>query len=240
MARRRDVEAAVRSVSMSADEQAKLAERFYRTKLRVYRATLRDLADRFTGAGAPERVELDPAILAALRAEADAHAASVAKTHNRAVRKQALAISSPGDGRDRKGLEAELGKFGRSRMRKRAEAIAVTESYGPHADAIVGFFRDAGVEPEFSFGGHPSDDDPVCGICKAIIAANPHSLADVIRIGVPHPFCRQAWHPLVSAAELPHAVDLGNTLGGIVGAPMLITREGSAERAAESVVASRG
>ena len=101
---------------------------------------------------------------------------SVARTHNRAIRKEALRIASPGDGRTRSDLEQELDRFGRSRMRQRAEPIAVTESYGPHADAILSFFRDAGVEPEFSFGGHPDDAEPVCAICQAIIAANPHSL----------------------------------------------------------------
>lgn len=236
MARRRDVEAAIRAVELADDEWA---QRFERTKVRVYLATLRSLADQFTSSGAGP-AGLSEQIRSTIHAEARAHARSVARTHNRAVRKQALRISSAGDGRTRADLERELRDYSRSRLRDRSEAIAVTESYGAHADAIASFFRDAGVEPEFSFGGHPDDAEPVCEICKAIIAANPHSLADVIRIGVPHPFCRQSWHPLIGQGALPDTVDSGRTPGGIVGEPMLIQRAGSERDAAESVVQSRG
>ena len=217
-----------------------MADRFYRTKIRVYKATLHDMADRFTGTGAPEQLQLSQEVKDALRKEAIDHARSVARTHNRAVRKEGLAISSPGDGRERSEITGELERFGRSRLRRRAEPIAVTESYGPHADAILSFFRDAGVQPEFSFGGHPDDAEPVCAICKAIIASNPHSFDDVLAIGVPHPNCRQSWHPLISRAELPAAVDMGRSLGGIVGEPMLIVREGGEQEAADSVVQGRG
>lgn len=240
MARRRDVEAAARAASMSDEDVERMADRFYRTKLRVYRDTLRDLANRFTRSGAPERVPLSQTIKDALRSEAERHARQVAQTHNSAVAKEALAISSHGDGKTRGDLETELGKFARRRMRERSELIAVTEAYGPHADSIVSFFRDAGIEPEFDFGGHPDDAPPVCAICQAIIASNPHSLADVIRIGVPHPFCRQTWHARLTAEQQSlDAFDLGQSLGSIVGAPTLIQREGGEQEAAESVVAAR-
>lgn len=241
MARRRDVESAARAAGFSDEDVARLADRFYRTKLRVYRDTLRDLADRFTRNGAPDRLPLSQTIKDALRAEAERHARQVADTHNSAVAKEALRISSHGDGRTKADLEGELSKFARSRMRKRSEMIAVTEAYGPHSDAIVSFFNDAGIEPEFDFGGHPDDSPPECVICRAIIASNPHSLADVVRIGIPHPFCRQTWHARLTAEQQGlEDFSLGQSLGGIIGAPTLIQREGGASEAAASVVAAQG
>lgn len=240
MARRRDLDAAARAAGMSDEDVSRLTERFYRTKLRVYRDTLRDLADRFTRNGPPRAIPLSQEIKDALRAEAETHALKVASTHNDAVARQAMKIAAPGDGRSKADLERELSRFGKSRMKDRAEMIAVTEAYGPHSDAIASFFRDAGIEPEFDFGGHPDDAPPVCSICRAIIAANPHSLAEVVRIGVPHPFCRQTWHPRLTAEQQQLGdFDLGQSLGGIIGAPSLIQREGGEQEAADSVVATR-
>lgn len=240
MARRRDVAAAARAAGLIDSEVAQLADRFYRTKLRVYRSTLRDLADRFTRNGAPKTIPLSDQVKEALRAEAEANARKVADTHNSAVASEAMKIASPGDGRDRAGLERDLSVFGKKRMKERAEMIAVTEAYGPHADAIVSFFRDAGVDPIFEFGGHPEDAPPVCVICQSIIAANPHSIEDVVTIGLPHPFCRQTWHPLFNPGDLPEDFNLGETLGGIIGQPTLIQREGGKQQAADAVVALRG
>lgn len=239
MARRRDVEAAVRAAGMGKREKDELAEKLLRAKTQVYRRTLRRLAERFTS-NAPSTVTLSKAIMDGLRRESERHARQIARTHNRAVADRALEISSAGDGRSRSELREELREWGAKRMRKRAKMIAVTEAYGPHADATLSFFRDAGVEPEFEFGGHIDDSDPACALCQALTATNPHSLEEVVAVGTPHPNCRQTWHPVnFDEREIPDELTFGASLGGIVGGETMVGREGGTEQAADAVLALR-
>jgi hypothetical protein len=124
--------------------------------------------------------------------------------------------------------------------------IAVTEMYWAHADALMAGFMEAGLgDAQFDFGGHPElgDEPPECAICAALEATNPHPLREVIRIGCPHPNCRQGWHArnleVLMLALQSQDVQLGARVAGIVGKPSLIARAGNRRKAAAAILSGR-
>jgi hypothetical protein len=216
-----------------------LAAKLYNAKRRVYRRSLLELARRL--GYEIERPELSEVVDGALVREARDHAERIARTYNRDLGRA---------GTQRKQLpnsevEPELRKWANARQRKRARPTAITEAYTAHADATLSAFIDLG-QPDvtFDFGGHPElgDAPPACDICAALIARNPWSLAEVVQIGNPHPGCRQDWHPNEydqRALPPPFDVELGQTLGGIIGTDPLISRAGGRAEAVEFVASLR-
>jgi len=204
-----------------------LADKLYRAKRRVFRATLLEVARSF---GSPVgRPSLSPEVEAALRSEASEHAAQIAATFNADL--EAKAADLPND---------ELEAWVRARQRRRARPTATTEAYSAHADAILSATRDLGLVAEFDFGGHPElgDADPMCEICQALMATNPHTFDEVVAIGTPHPACAQDWH-FARVDVRPDAAafdNLGTTPGGIVGNKTLIERAGGRQQAVDQVV----
>lgn len=238
MATKREIERAARRLAMGPPAVEELTEKLTASKRRVYRRTLLELATFFGYDVA--RPGLSDAVESALRDEARDHARSIARTYNRelAAAAQRMGPALPADE-----LDAQLQRWARGRQRRRAPLIAVTEAYGPHADATLAFFREVGLdEVLLQFGGHPElgDAPPACAICQAIVATNPHTLAEAAQIGTPHPNCRQSWHPArYEQRDLPATIDVGNITGGIVGTESLLTRAGGRDEAAEFVLRLR-
>ena len=176
---------ATMKLTMKERDVRALADKLYRAKRRVYRATLLEVARSF---GSPVgRPTLSDEVDAALHAEADAHAAGIAGTFNRDLARQA---KKPGV------TDEALRSWTVARQRKRARPTATTEAYSAHGDAILSATRDLGIAAWFDFGGHPElgDADPMCEICQALMATNPHPFERVAAIGMPHPACAQDWH----------------------------------------------
>lgn len=218
-----------------------MATRLYQAKQHVYLEAIRDVAQQLGILPLP--TELAPAVLAPLNIESRQHSRSIVKTFNKELAEYAFSHGRLLD-------EGELGTTLRAwidnRNATRAGMIAVTETYGPYADAIMASFRDAGLEDaKFDFGGHPElgDEPPECIICAALEAKSPHPLAMVVKIGNPHPNCRQAWHavnPVALRARLTDkSVVLGRKPSGIVGKSSLIHRAGSREAAARAIRSGR-
>lgn len=208
------------------EEVELLAQALYERKVAVYVATLRALSASF--GKDLENVTLDRAITDQLRSEAEHHAGYIVDTYNReltawAERKELV---------DPLQLLAEFEEWSIQRADSRSELIAITETYGPFADATLSFFRDNGRHGVlFDFGGH-GDPHPECEICEAIKARNPWSLDQAVQLGVPHPGCRQLWHATnVDAADLPDMLVVGLTPGGILGQDTLIHQHGTVEAA---------
>lgn len=215
---------------MKKREVDALAARLRTAKVDAYRQTLHRLAQDM---GSLATVELSPEVLADLGIEARQHAVTISRSFNRDLATYARRITP---GLDKQDLRSSLRAWVENRNSSRAPVIAVTEVYGPHADATVAFFKELGLDDAtFDFGGHPEDDPPECEICAALVATNPHPLREVARIGTPHPNCRQNWHPRVEASQVPGHVELGQVLGGIVGTKMLVQRAGSRAAAADMI-----
>jgi hypothetical protein len=221
------IERAAKRFAFTPARQRELADKLFASKRRVYRRTLLETA-RSLGYD-PKRPDLSDAITDALRREADDHAARIARTFNDDLAAAAIRIgaTTPDDQ-----LADRLQTWVNARQRKRAKATAITETYPAHADAIIGLFRDLGMEPTFDFGGHPElgDAPPACEICVALERGNPWPLEAVAAIGNPHPACRQDWHVHdLDQRSLPpeFEVEFGQTLGGIVGGTPLVMRHGN-------------
>lgn len=239
MASKRAIQRAARRLAMRSAAIDELTETLFASKRRVYRRTLLEHAT-FLGYEIT-RPQLSDAVERALRDEAADHARSIARTYNREL---AAAAQRMGSALPESELDAQLGRWARSRQRRRAPLIAVTEAYGPHADATLAFFRETGLGDEvlLEFGGHPElgDAPPACIICQAIVATNPHTPAEAAQIGTPHPNCRQHWHlARYDQAVLPATIDVGNAIAGIVGAESLLTRAGGREEARDFVLRLR-
>lgn len=209
----------------------KVAATLLRTKVRVYRKTLRELGELY---GVEVKIKMSEAVKSALAAEALKAAEQMAQTRNSAALRIAIKLNKTGLSDER--IRQDLRILVRQRQNKRRELVAVTEAYSPHADATLAFFRDAGGFAEMSFGGRPDlgDRPPECPICQAIIDGNPWSVEQAIRIGTPHPQCRQSWHPSISS-PLPDELEVGLTIAGVVGAETLVTRAGHRDKAVEMI-----
>lgn len=200
----------------------------YDEKVKVYAATLEDLATSYGYELPNGGLTLTEDVLTALRNEADDNAQSIVDTFNEELR---TFLDRNAERSDAEVL-ADFEAWAVERHEARAEQQAITEAYTPHADATVAFFAENGLEPEFDFGGH-GDSDSQCPICVALEETGPHPLSRVLEIGVPHIGCRQDWHPTIDANELPDELKLGGKTGGVLGAEPLRDKHGSQEAAVE-------
>lgn len=209
------------ALRMGADEQARLAGAFADAKRRVYLATVEDLLGRPSG-------QLSPDIDAALRLEAEEHAASVVATYNRELENFIDGLSDMPD----VDMLLAVEEWSISRGDSKHELVAVTEAYAPHADATVATYLANLTLTEFDFGGH-GDDPPDCPICRALVAGNPWPLEAVVQIGVPHINCRQEWHDV--GGGLPADATEPLLPAGIVGRDTLLHRAGNRAAAVQLI-----
>ena len=240
MADRNTIRRAVRSFALKRADVDALKDRLTDAKIRVYEETLRDLANQL---GLTQPIELSPNVKLALGIEAGNHARSIVKTFNDDLVAEAFRWGPALEDHD---LRLTLSAWVDNRNRQRAPIIAVTETYGPYADALMAGFTEAGlVDAEFDFGGHPElgDEPPECSICIALAQTSPHPLKTVVKIGTPHPHCRQNWHPRDVAKLIKQLtnkdVQLGAATAGIVGRTSLITRAGSRQAAVDAIRSGR-
>lgn len=227
----RQLLAAVKRVSWSKPEVEKLAATLLRSKVRVYRKTLRELAAQY---GVEAQIKMTDDVKAALAEESLKAANQIARTRNSAAIRIARRLRATGLSDKR--IEQDLRILINQRQNKRRELVAITEAYSAHADATLAFFRDAGDLSQMNFGGHPElgDAPPECEVCRAIIDGNPWSVDQAIRIGTPHPQCRQSWHADLNQ-PLPDTVTVGEKIAGVVGRESLVSRAGSHAAAADLI-----
>ena len=219
----------LRALRRTRSDASELAVILFDRKVAVYLRTLRELVRRYRRR---TTVTLSPAVERVLRAEARDHARLIVRSYNDELKR---VITRNGD-KNITAIRALIEEWAALRHASRADLVAVTETYGPHADATLSFFAENDLHPEFDFGGH-GDATPVCPICLAIQKRNPHPFERVVAIGTPHPGCRQDWHPLaVTSSVLPPELSLGGALAGIVGKPTLIERSGSQSAAVDAIV----
>lgn len=240
MADRNTIRRVVRELAFTkrADVEA-LQERLTAAKIDVYERTLRDLAQLLKLTATPD---VSGQVKLALSIESGNHARSIIKTFNNDLAQYAFKF---GRQLEEDELRQTLRAWVDNRNKSRAPIIAVTETYGPYADALMAGFLEAGLDAEFDFGGHPeAGDEPAeCIVCLALEETNPHPLREVIRIGSPHPNCRQNWHVrnlqmlLLQLASTD--VQLGAKPAGIVGRPSLIHRAGGRAPAARAIRSGR-
>jgi hypothetical protein len=208
------------------NEIRRLAAALADRKRAVYVDTL---AERLRHHGSRQEVTLSRSILAAIDAAAMIAAREVVQSYNRDLR-DFVARWPLAPARD---LLNAVEEWSIRRADWKAPQIAVTETYDAHVDALVSFYRDNGRTPEFDFGGH-GDAEPACAICKAIRARNPWSYDGVVRIGVPHPQCRQEWHP--RDVDMPEMLVAGLEPAGILGSASLMQRASNQRDTAVALV----
>jgi hypothetical protein len=237
VASQRAIERAARRHAMKPADVDALADKLFRAKRRVYRRTLLEFA-RSLGL-AITRPRLSEDVERSLRADATKRARQIARTHNRDL---ARAMDELSEGRADADLDAAIKTWRISRQRKRARGTAANELYPAHADALISAATELGLADDalWDFGGHPSDQTPVCEICNTLAALSPWTTAEVIEIGNPHPECRQDWHLRSPAApDVPDDPVLGQQLAGIIGREPYVMRAGSRGEAVEQLVALR-
>lgn len=186
------------------------ARKLYLSAVSIYRQTILELANE-RGADRT-RIHLSIEVRNALMDEARWTAEAMLRSHNRDLRSW-IARNRPGKP-DALFLTEGM-EWARRRRQTHARIAAQTLAYTAHADATLGFWKDVGEEPLFDFGGH-GDAPPKCAICRALVQTNPHPIARVVEIGIPHPQCRQTWHTeteITVASRQP----LGRSVGGILG-----------------------
>ena len=207
-----------------------LSDVLYLNKVRVYEDTLAELADLYDYE--VEDLTLSQEVLDALRDEADLRAEQMTGTYNGDLAGFIDAI--PDDITYEHSVEAtEL--WATDRDEARSELVGITEAYSAHADATVAFFVNNGIEVEFDFGGH-GDDHPQCVVCEALVRSNPHPAERVVEVGTPHIQCRQKWHAVIEADDLPDELVLGQGApAGILGNESLVQRAGGHTEAAEGL-----
>lgn len=206
------------------EEEFDLFEDFFIAKIEVYLETLRDLARQHGVELDADDIELSDDVLLALRVESRRHAEKVVATFNQDL--DAFLDQPEVQALPRAEVLERYADWAIQRAEERADMIAVTEAYSPHADATVAFFRDNDVEPLFDFGVHgPDDRHPECDICEALDRTSPHPLTRVVEVGNPHIHCRQSWAP-TGDYELPDELVLGQSPGGIIGSEPLNHRAG--------------
>lgn len=199
----------------------RMARAMYEAKASEYRATLLEMLHRH-GETDRRRVVLSPEIRQALLAEAQDHAAKVARTMDGFLEAE---WGRRRDSMNVPELTAHLGGYMRERGRNRAAMISDNELAPARLDAVVGFYVENGLEPDFDFKGPP----PECPTCKRLIKTNPHPLAVVIRIGRPHLNCRHRWVARTRAIAAlregglrPGQITAGRgTIAGIIGSDPL-------------------
>jgi hypothetical protein len=240
VADRNTIRRVVRELALKRRDVEGIRDRLTAAKIDVYERTLRDLAAQLKLKTPPV---VSGQVKLALGIESGNHARSIVKTFNKDLANYAFKF---GRQLEEDELRQTLRAWVDNRNTSRAPIIAVTETYGPYADALMAGFLEAGLgDAEFDFGGHPEEgDEPAeCIVCLALEDTNPHPLREVIRIGSPHPNCRQNWH----VRQLQHLilqlqstdVQLGAKPAGIVGRPSLIHRAGGRAPAARAIRSRR-
>jgi hypothetical protein len=216
------------TLKYGAKDRRALADALLAAKVDTYIATLTDLAESYGYEVTDEGIQLSADVRAALRDEAVQNATSIVATFNREV--DQFLDRNPDTPTDQ--LLADFDAWAEDRLSHKAPQIAVTEAYGPHADATLAFYVENGLEPEFEFGPHSEDEHPAeCEVCQALEATNPHPLNRVLEVGKPHIACAQSWQALVEPDALPDELHLGGVVGGLLGADPLVNREGGHEEA---------
>ena len=240
MADRNTTRRLVRELALKRADVARIKESLTTTKETVYESTLQDLAQRL-GIVVPPKVSAQ--VKLALAIESGNHARSIADTFNRDLAHYAFQVGRELDDDE---LRRTLRAWAENRDAQRAPVIAITETAYPYADALMAGFMEAGLgDALFDFGGRPEagDEPPQCAICAALQETSPHPLRRVIRIGNPHPGCRQNWHPRDLAKLVEQLVDRNVQLGarpaGIIGRPSLIHRAGNRARAVKAIRSGR-
>ncbi|HEY3435082.1 MAG TPA: hypothetical protein VGK41_05470 [Solirubrobacterales bacterium] len=240
MADRNTIRRLVRELALKRADLERIKESLTTTKETVYESTLQDLAQRL-GITTPPQVSGQ--VRLALAIESGNHARSIVQTFNTDLAYYAFQF---GRQLDEEELRRTLRAWAENREASRNPIIAITETAGPYADALMAGFMEAGLgDALFDFGGRPEagDEPPKCAICAALVETSPHPLKRVIRIGNPHPGCRQNWHPRDLAKLIEQLasrdVQLGARPAGIVGRPSLIHRAGNRAAAVRAIRSGR-
>ncbi len=240
MADRNTIRRLVRELALKRADVEQIEQSLESSKETVYESTLQDLAQRL-GITTPPKVS--SFVRVALAIEAGNHARSIADTFNRDLAHYAFKV---GRELDEDELRRTLRAWAENRNAQRGPIIAITETASPYADALMAGFMEAGLgDALFDFGGRPEagDEPPQCAICAALQETSPHPLRRVIRIGNPHPGCRQNWHPrdLDQLREqlASRDVQLGARPAGIVNRSSLIHRAGNRARAVKAIRSGR-
>lgn len=232
MSDRYDIALAVRS---SVEAVERLARTLYRAMAHTYRQTLLALAHRY---GLEQsRVVLSAEIRQALSAEAHRIATRAMETYDRLV---SAFIDRNGELTDEE-LVPKLKRYMRERAANRS-ALVVGSAVNPaKLDAIVGFYRENGVEPEFDFRGN--EGPPSCLTCTELVRTSPHSAELVLAVGYPHLGCSHSWHvkgvkkaQLRSGGVRAGRISLGRgEVAGIIGIEPLLMRTRSQEDAVAEI-----
>lgn len=223
----------IRAAQLDRKATEKMARGFYTAKARVYRDTLAELSHRH---GHPRaRVVLSSEIRDALQAEATDHAEKVTATFNRMLNEWAVA------NRDlpRQLFAGRLQMWQRERAKNRGPMISQVEVSTPRLDALVSFYRENGVEPDFELVGPPAK----CPLCKELKRTGPHPLARVLEVGYPHIGCSHRWRAKTRASavlraggERPGTISAGRGgPAGIVGGEAFVSQHGGQEAAAAAI-----
>ena len=225
----------VRAARLSVEYVERLARTLYRAMARAYRESLLALGVRYGLEQA--RVVLSPAIRAALAAEARSIAEKATSTFNGLVE----AFIDRNHGMAESDLLKALAAYMRERTRKRSPLVLASAVNPAKLDAIVGFYRENGVEPEFDFRGN--EGPPSCLVCTELVRTSPHPLELVLAIGFPHPNCSHSWHvsglsieDLAAGGVRPGRISLGRgEPGGLLGVTPLMLRHKSEQEAVEEI-----
>jgi hypothetical protein len=193
------------------DEQAALAEALYNAKVMAYEEAVMHEARRMGFDVSRDQVSLaNPQTKSHLRKQARLHAGYIVNTHNADLTKH---LSELEQGptyplRNRFQLAQDVDKWARERFTKRMSLITTTESFTPLMRGTIDFYRQNGIETDFTFHAEPG----ACSFCKRLLETNPHPLRKVMRIGIPHPNCAHSWAPTIDTLPASFVGDLW--LGG--------------------------
>ncbi len=220
------------SLRWGAEEVDELADEFLDHKVWTYVETLGDLFREHGADISDDDIELSDEILLALKREAIEHAGFVVDTYNTDLEK----FLDRNAETPREQLLGDYEAWANDRAEARAEILAITEAYGPHADATIAFYIAQEGEHAFDFGDHPEDDAPSCEVCAALVATNPHPIERVLEVGSPHIGCRQHWRR--TGDELGDELRMPERTAGIVGSTPLVNRHDNDHAAAAAAVAA--
>lgn len=181
---------------MSASDRRELAAVLYETKREVYVRTLNELADEHGYTGGAAVIAISRAVDRALRDEAADHAAKITDTFNAAFADWSRDLPvdiTPAAAKDAYALWVD------QRQEWSAPLVGVTEAASAHSDAVIAFYRDAGLpEPEYDFLTAAGGREAECEVCRALIATNPHSADEVRALGTVHPNCFPPQTPVLA------------------------------------------
>ncbi len=223
------------SLALSVEAVERLARTLYRAMAQIYRETLLRLGRHY---GQAQRVVvLSAEIRQALAAQAADIARAAIATFNR------LSRGYLDRNRDRPPAEVVAGveAYMRERAGRRAKLIAGSAVNPARLDAIVGFYLENGVVPQFDFRGR--GEPPSCLTCVELVRTSPHPVELVRAVGYPHPNCTHSWHVKgITRAQLqaggltPGKVTLGRgDPAGLLGVKPLLLRVRDQEQAVAEI-----